>query len=735
MKKIVFAVCLLALCRNADAEVLIGNSVVGPYQNGTNFGTKSVGFETGLVRLLLEKITVALGTHDSCGGTLTFTLNADAGGQPGGVLATIGSQTLTGCFGPTAAHAITPPSPLVLDPQTRYWIQVAFPAGTSPAWDRTDPSIAPSSGLATFVGYWFDDGSSTGPSSTFNAITVEGRTAPDESSGTSARTILRGSRFGVAISPIDTIEGGFGIDTFADSIHGATDEFGWSVGWSAAGGSLPASGPRVAAYVTTADSSSRGRGIGAARAIAYAEYRNDGGPGLPSAKAVLEGQFLDNPGHVTAAVYVVDKTQFLDALRNSNQTMPDFLLGSDTLDRYERGLESELSLTRLFAVPGSVLAEKFVKLDPSSSLPAEVDAGTFLPQPGQSVIVVFDISAYAPPGATVHFVHTLKPAPGFMTGMTAVGPWTPDPPAAANLALSPATTENSITTPATVTAAATSSAGTPVPNAIVFFEITAGPNAQPLGPAMTDAQGLVTFTYTGGANAGTDEIRASIGPLQSNVAEVTWTAPGPLHHIAISPASATIPAGGTRTYTALALDLFDNSIGDVTGGTTFSIAPNGSCSGATCTASVPGTHTVTATYNGKTATASLEVTGVSSSFTFQGFFAPIDMSSPDLIVWNTVKAGQTVPVMWLLTLGGSPVADPASFANLASYPVACSSGAGSIEDALEQTASGNSGLQYNDSGNWQYNWKTLSSYKNTCRVVVVRFSDGTASPPAHFKFK
>jgi hypothetical protein len=72
---------------------------------------------------------------------------------------------------------------------------------------------------------------------------------------------------------------------------------------------------------------------------------------------------------------------------------------------------------------------------------------------------------------------------------------------------------------------------------------------------------------------------------------------------------------------------------------------------------------------------------------------------------------------------------------VSSYPIACSSGSGSVDDAIDQTAAGNSGLQYNGSGNWQFNWQTLPAYKNTCRAVVVKLSDGTASPAALFKFK
>jgi serine/threonine protein kinase len=133
-------------------------------------------------------------------------------------------------------------------------------------------------------------------------------------------------------------------------------------------------------------------------------------------------------------------------------------------------------------------------------------------------------------------------------------------------------------------------------------------------------------------------------------------------------------------------------------------------------------------------TATLNVNSVSTTFTFQGFFQPVDMSSPNLVVWNTAKAGQGVPVKWLLTVNGTPVSDLTSFVGLSSYPIACLSGAGSTDDAIEQTATG-SGLQDKGSGSWQYNWQTLSSYKNSCRAVVVKFSDGTTSPAANFKFK
>jgi Calcineurin-like phosphoesterase len=82
---------------------------------------------------------------------------------------------------------------------------------------------------------------------------------------------------------------------------------------------------------------------------------------------------------------------------------------------------------------------------------------------------------------------------------------------------------------------------------------------------------------------------------------------GSLDHLALSPASATISSGGSQTYTAQGRDKYDNSLGDVTSSTVFSISPNGSCSGATCTAPSSGAHTVTGTDAGKTGTATLQV--------------------------------------------------------------------------------------------------------------------------------
>jgi hypothetical protein len=92
---------------------------------------------------------------------------------------------------------------------------------------------------------------------------------------------------------------------------------------------------------------------------------------------------------------------------------------------------------------------------------------------------------------------------------------------------------------------------------------------------------------------------------QSDTASLTVNAGG-LHHIVISPATATIAAGGSQSYTAEAFDWVNNSLGDVTASTTFDYDGT-ACSGASCGPTTAGTYTVTGTYSGMTDTASLTV--------------------------------------------------------------------------------------------------------------------------------
>jgi hypothetical protein len=117
-------------------------------------------------------------------------------------------------------------------------------------------------------------------------------------------------------------------------------------------------------------------------------------------------------------------------------------------------------------------------------------------------------------------------------------------------------------------------------------------------PGVGTASQSVTFTPTDTTNYNT-----VVGSVSVTVNEATAT----LDHIVISPSSASITAGGSQAYTATAYDASNNNLGVVTGSTIFTISPNGSCTGADCTASVTGNHTVTGVYSVKSATASLTV--------------------------------------------------------------------------------------------------------------------------------
>ena len=88
----------------------------------------------------------------------------------------------------------------------------------------------------------------------------------------------------------------------------------------------------------------------------------------------------------------------------------------------------------------------------------------------------------------------------------------------------------------------------------------------------------------------------------------TVSATSALDHLVLTPATVTITSGDSQAYTAEGFDALDNSLGDVTAATTFTVTPDGSCSDAVCTATLAGDHTVTGTKDAKTGTAALSVT-------------------------------------------------------------------------------------------------------------------------------
>ena len=187
-------------------------------------------------------------------------------------------------------------------------------------------------------------------------------------------------------------------------------------------------------------------------------------------------------------------------------------------------------------------------------------------------------------------------------------------------------------------------------------------------------------------------------------------------------------AGQSQAYTANGYTAEGANAGDVTSASTFTISPDGSCSGATCTPASAGAHTVTATYGSVTATASLDVTPPPLLYDFSGLLSPIDAAP----VVNKAKAGSSVPVKF--SLGANYGLDVLAPGSPSSRTVTCSSGAPS--DELEQTVSANkSGLTYDArSGIYTYVWKTDKKWGGSCRNLSVELADGSIQTVS-FSFK
>jgi hypothetical protein len=68
-----------------------------------------------------------------------------------------------------------------------------------------------------------------------------------------------------------------------------------------------------------------------------------------------------------------------------------------------------------------------------------------------------------------------------------------------------------------------------------------------------------------------------------------------LARLVLSPAQASIRTGASQAYTATGYDAAGHLLGDLTAQTILSIRPDGSCTGARCTATRAGWHTITGT--------------------------------------------------------------------------------------------------------------------------------------------
>jgi hypothetical protein len=116
-------------------------------------------------------------------------------------------------------------------------------------------------------------------------------------------------------------------------------------------------------------------------------------------------------------------------------------------------------------------------------------------------------------------------------------------------------------------------------------------------------------------------------------------------------------------------------------------------------------------------------------YNFSGFSSPVD-PAPTL---NVAKAGQTIPLKWrIIDANGAPVTN-LSGVTVTAVSLSCS--LGTTTDALEEYASGDSGLQNLGDGYYQFNWKTPKTYANSCKTLKLNLGEGAGfEHTALFKF-
>lgn len=135
----------------------------------------------------------------------------------------------------------------------------------------------------------------------------------------------------------------------------------------------------------------------------------------------------------------------------------------------------------------------------------------------------------------------------------------------------------------------------------------------------------------------------------------------------------------------------------------------------------------TVTVDGVTSAIAPGSTTTVATWDFVGFAQPVDNNG----VLNKVKAGHAIPLKWrLLDTDGSPVTSLAS-ATITVKSLNCA--LGSTVDQIEETAPGGSGLQNLGGGYYQLNWKTPTSYANSCKTMQLDLKDG-APHNALFQF-
>ena len=121
------------------------------------------------------------------------------------------------------------------------------------------------------------------------------------------------------------------------------------------------------------------------------------------------------------------------------------------------------------------------------------------------------------------------------------------------------------------------------------------------------------------------------------------------------------------------------------------------------------------------------------AWNLSGFYRPVDMSTPSLRVWNTVKGGSTVPLKFEVFQGGTELTTTAAVASFTQSLVPCTDSS-DIEATVELTTTGGTVLRYDSTaGQFVQNWQTPKQ-AGKCYRVDMTTRDGSRLT-AWFKLK
>jgi hypothetical protein len=161
--------------------------------------------------------------------------------------------------------------------------------------------------------------------------------------------------------------------------------------------------------------------------------------------------------------------------------------------------------------------------------------------------------------------------------------------------------------------------------------------------------------------------------------------------------------------------------------------PAGTTVSAGVSTAAVGTFAVNLTGQDRAGNSTTVSCGYTVGYVFTGLAAPVNR--PNTL--NVSKAGQAIPLKWRITDYNGVGITTLTTVGVTVMGYSCS--LGETLDQIEEYAAGNSGLQNLGNGNYQFNWKTPTSYANSCKTLSIKLGSALDAPRvenlAIFSFK